>query len=99
VLPGDVIDHLSLRLPPGVPLDERGRWERRAAAALDNADLSPASLPPQAILVVRRLADPRPGGLLGRPIGRGVTSSHWGEAPWQSGAAWGREARSALEAL
>lgn len=78
------IHRVTLRLPPGVPAVERGSWERRAASALDNADLRPRGLPPGAVLIVRHLADPAPGLL-------------WHGAPWQGGQRWGEHARGAVE--
>lgn len=78
------LHRVTLRLPPDLPAAERGSWERRAASALDNADLRPRGLPPGAILIVRRLADPAPGLL-------------WQGAPWQAGQRWGEHARGAVE--
>jgi len=50
----------------------------RAESFLEHADLHPPGLPPQALLVVRRLADPLPGALMGD------TQSPWIDANWES---------------
>ena len=49
----------TLRLRAGAP--DTVALRLRAARELQAADLSPAGLPPAAVLVVRRLADPMPG--------------------------------------
>ncbi|HXF62862.1 MAG TPA: hypothetical protein VNK95_14655, partial [Caldilineaceae bacterium] len=75
---------LQIALPAGAPA-QRQHWQRRATLALAGVELAPRGLPPQAILVVRRLADPAPGVLL-----QGT--------PWQAGRQWGAAARTQLEA-
>jgi hypothetical protein len=50
---------------------------RRCALALRGLDLEPPAMPPQAILCVRALADPRPGSLDVRRAHAGVRSIAW----------------------
>lgn len=58
-----VLERVTLRLTHPATPGEAGQWRRRAGQALERLTLNP-SLPPQAILIVRRLADPQPGALL-----------------------------------
>ncbi len=80
------LGRLDLHLAPGTAPGLQAALRRRAASALGYADLAPRALPPQAVLVVRRLADPLPGELLAG-------------SPWQSGGRWGEGARAEVARL
>jgi hypothetical protein len=64
---------------------DRGAFRSRLATVLEGADLEPRGLPPGAVLVVRRVSDPLPGGM-----------DLW-KAPYAARSAWERAARGALE--
>lgn len=87
------LGRVVLRLPPQAEQDQL--WRSRLTEALERVRLAPA-LPPRAILVLRRLADPRPGELLADKPGSG-------RQEWERAAqarleeAWRRATRPALE--
>lgn len=71
------IGRLAIRMGDEVSPDARITHRRRALAVLDQAALTPRALPPQAILVVRRLQDPDPRALFdAEPL---LAASRWGE--------------------
>lgn len=80
------IDRIVLMLPPGTPRVEHGHWQRRAETALRAVAWTPPGMPPSAILLIRRLADPAPGLLL------------QGQ-PWQAAQRWEAQVRPALQTL
>lgn len=57
----------------GEPVD-RQRWRWQVSNAVKRVSLRPVGMPPQAILIVRQLADPDPGALLGE------STQQWGRA-------------------
>ncbi|HMQ56042.1 MAG TPA: hypothetical protein PKD98_28435, partial [Anaerolineae bacterium] len=92
-----VVERVTLRLahPPGP--GEIGLWRRRADQALERLTLNP-SLPPQAILIVRRMADPQPGALLAD--GAGPQRQAWARAAQaRLAACWRQAARPARETV
>lgn len=65
------INRVTLSLGAAATVAERQHWQRQFDQALSRVSLHPA-LPPQAILVVRSLPDPRPGSLLAENSWRGL---------------------------
>ena len=76
------LHRVRLSLPNSANEDQRQQWQRQASQRLERVSVYPA-LPPQAILIVRQLADPNPGQLLG-----------WGS--WSGPRHWERAAQLAL---
>jgi hypothetical protein len=71
------IGRLAIRMGDDTSPDARITHRRRALAVLDQAALTPRGLPPQAILVVRRLQDPDPRALFdAEPL---LAASRWGD--------------------
>lgn len=92
-----VLERVTLRLSHQAGPGEAGLWRRRVSQALERVTLQP-SLPPQAILVVRRLADPQPGALLAG--GAGSQRRAWERATQARLAGyWRRAARPARETV
>ena len=87
------IGHVKLSLPPGTPLHQRHRWGRRLAGVLDNAQMRPRGLPPQAIFVVNRLAAPQAGDLFA------MHGGVWAQPPWRAGARLGGGTRAQIADL
>lgn len=57
------IESVRLHLDGDADLDRRRRVRLRVASRLEGVDWHPPQLPPSAVLLVRRLEDPSPGGL------------------------------------
>ena len=77
------INRVTLRLSEAADKHQRADWQRRTTSALSRVSLH-TTLPPQAILVVRHLSDPKPGRLLAGD-------------PWQGVRAWEQAAHQALK--
>jgi hypothetical protein len=92
------IGRLAIRMGDEVSPDARITHRRRALAVLDQAVLTPRALPPQAILVVRRLQDPDPHALFDpEPL---LAASRWGDrARDRLDHLWRTAARPAREAV
>ena len=89
------LGHVKLHLPDETA--DREAWRRRVVEALGCVDVHPR-LPPQAILVVRRMPDPQPGLLLEGNGWRG--SQQWsGHTQTWLDACWRRAVRPAYEAV
>ncbi len=58
-----ILNRVTLALTESVSVAQRLAQKRRVSTALEQVAIYPA-MPPQAILVVRRLADPQPEQLL-----------------------------------
>jgi hypothetical protein len=71
------IGRLTIRLGDDESPEARAAHRRRALAVLDHAALTPRGLPPQALLIVRRLQDPDPRALFdAEPL---LAAGRWGD--------------------
>lgn len=83
--PALTLGRVELHLPRAATADQFNRWRWQVSQQLGRLALHPA-LPPQAIVVVRRLSDPRPGQLLSSRPGDGFR-------------AWERQVQNRLDEL